>query len=90
MQETRYIIRYSPMAEKELKKNISKDISKIILRSIDSKLSEDPYGYGKELVGRWKDHRSMRVGDYRVIFKIMEKEILVLIIKIGHRKDVYE
>jgi mRNA interferase RelE/StbE len=60
-----------------------------IKRAIESKLISHPIEFGKPLRYSLKGARSFRVGDYRVIFTI-EPDDVVLIVKIGHRRDVYE
>jgi mRNA interferase RelE/StbE len=44
----------------------------------------------KRLSGDVEDLFRLRVGSYRVIFKKDEKDLIILIIRIGHRKDVYQ
>lgn len=44
---------------------------------------------GKALKGELQGLRSFRIGDYRIIYQINKKEILIIILKIGHRKGVY-
>lgn len=63
---------------------------KIIKEAIEKKLTKDPIIFGKPLRYSLKGHRSLRVGDYRVIYRIVEEQVLVIIIEIDHRKDVYE
>lgn len=63
-----------------------------ILKAIEKKLPVDPAGYGeplhKDLFGFWK----LKVGAWRVLYRIQQKKVTVFIIKIGPRKDniVYE
>jgi mRNA interferase RelE/StbE len=58
-----------------------------INRSIEGlKSNPRPYGY-KKLKNR--DYYRIRIGDYRVIYTIKEREVMVVIIYIGHRRDVY-
>ncbi len=52
-------------------------------------LSNNPE-LGKPLVGRLSGLWSLRVGDYRAIYQIKNEELLILVLKIGHRKNVYE
>ena len=58
-----------------------------IRRAIETRLLTDPVGYGLPLRKSLQGHRKLRVGDYRVIYRIHGDKIIIL--KIGHRKDVY-
>lgn len=51
-------------------------------------LSNDPYR-GKKLKGDHKKEFAYRVWPYRIIYRVKEKERVVLIIRIGHRQSVY-
>lgn len=68
-------------------KSIGYPDQKIILRDIRKKLSFDPKNYGKPLSGELKGYWRLRVKDYRVIYKIKEDVIEVLVIKVGIRRD---
>lgn len=62
-----------------------------IRRRIENKLlllEKDPE-LGKPLTAILRGLRSLRIGDYRVIYQIKESELIVLVIKIGHRRNVY-
>ncbi len=61
---------------------------KMIKETIEKKLTHNPIEFGKPLQYSLKGSRRLRIGDYRVIYTI-ESE-LVIIVKIGHRKDVYK
>jgi len=61
-----------------------------ILKAIDERLTLDPISFGKPLRYDRKGTRSMRVGDYRIIFQVEYEIRTVLITKIGHRREVYE
>lgn len=83
---TTYEVRFTHSAQKELKK-LSKDGQVRVLKAVKT-LSQDPTkGDVRPMVGStaWR----LRVGQYRVIYDINKKEIVVLVLKIGHRKDVY-
>jgi mRNA interferase RelE/StbE len=71
-------------------KSISKADKLRIKKSIENKLVHNPLDFGKPLQYSLKGLRRLRVGDYRVIFQILNDEKTVLIVKIGHRKEVYE
>lgn len=55
--------------------------------AIEMKLRETPRIYGKPLRQSLKGYRSLRVGDYRIVYRI-EREV-VLIVALRHRRDVY-
>ena len=58
-----------------------------ILKTIQKKLSIDPQAYGKPLKGEFSGYWRLRVSDFRIIYKISKEEVVVLIVKIGIRKD---
>jgi mRNA interferase RelE/StbE len=68
-------------------KSISHPDQKIILRDINKKLSLDPQNYGKPLAGELKGYWRLRVGDYRVIYKVCREVVEVLVIKVGIRRN---
>lgn len=61
-----------------------------IKRAIETRLALDPVGLGKPLRYSFKGHRRIRVGDYRILFRMDNDKKLVTVILIKHRKDVYE
>jgi mRNA interferase RelE/StbE len=82
-----YQLRYSPEAERFLDKLRDRDLVRHLYQALD-KLRQNPYPSGcKKMAGR-PDYR-VRVGDYRIIYRVFHRELLVEIIKIGDRKDVY-
>ncbi len=44
---------------------------------------------GKKLWGQYNGYRSLRVGEYRIIYQVRASELLVLVIKIGNRQGIY-
>ena len=72
---------------KDLKK-IDKTWQSRILHKIKTVLAEDPYR-GKRLVGNLSPYWRLRVGDYRIIYEIEEERVIVEVIRIKHRKEVY-
>ena len=61
---------------------------KRIQTAIEERLIQNPIRFGKPLRYSLKGCRRMRVGHYRIIFKIETK--VILIVKIGHRKEIYK
>lgn len=68
---------------------IPRNIQERIRKSIENRLMEDPVSSGKPLRQSLKGHRKMRVGDYRVIYRVDEDAHKILILIIGNRKEVY-
>jgi len=83
-----YSIRITPSAERDLKAIAKADRRRIGVR-IEA-LAEDPMPPGsKQLVNSKPRLHRIRVGDYRVVYEIRRSVLVVLVVKIGHRKDVY-
>lgn len=80
-----YNITYKKSVAKDLKR-ISKAQAKRILNKIDVELTKDPERF-PALSGPFAGMRKLRVGDYRVVFVIMDQDVLVL--RIQDRKDIY-
>lgn len=87
----KYKILFDRNADKQLKK-IDKTQQRIIVNWITKNLenTNDPRVFGKALKGNLKDYWRYRVGDYRIIAEINDDEVKILIIEIGHRKDIYK
>ena len=82
-----YKIEWKRSATKELEKLPRPMISKIV-SAVDN-LSSNPYPQGvRKLVNTQNSYR-IRVGDYRVLYIIAENKLIVEIIRVRHRKDVY-
>jgi mRNA interferase RelE/StbE len=77
------------------KKSVKKDLRRLgeenarrILKDIREKLLPDPR-MGKPIKGRDGVLWSFRVGDHRVIYTFSDKDLIILVVRIGHRSDVY-
>jgi mRNA-degrading endonuclease RelE of RelBE toxin-antitoxin system len=68
---------------------LSAAVRRRIRRAIEAKLGSNPVEFGKPLRYSFKGARRLRVGDHRVIYRI-ELPDVVLIVKIGHRREVYD
>jgi len=80
-----YNIVYKKSVQRDLKKIKKTEASKII-DQLEKDLSNKPDSY-PVLKGQFAGLRKYRVGDYRVIYAIIEKNVLVL--RIGHRRNIY-
>jgi mRNA interferase RelE/StbE len=81
-----YNIVYKKSVHRDLKK-LSKPEAKRILDQIETELVKKPKS-NPLLKGQFAGLRKYRIGDYRVIYAILEKDVLIL--RIGNRKDVYK
>ena len=81
-----FSIRIKQSAAKELKSISNMDQVRIVA-AID-RLAQNPY-LGTALKGDLKGLRRLRVGDHRVLYEIRDDELIVLVIRIAHRRDVY-
>ncbi|MBW1807878.1 MAG: type II toxin-antitoxin system RelE/ParE family toxin [Deltaproteobacteria bacterium] len=79
---------YRKSVRKDLKR-ISADVRYILRRAIEEKLMIDPVRFGVPLRRTLKGLMKLRVGNYRIIYSIQKKTVVVSIIKIGHRREVY-
>ncbi len=82
-----YILKYHKTLKEDLNK-LDKFSRSRIRRAIESRLLSDPIKYGQSLKGSLKGFRKLRIGDYRVVYKVVKKEIIILGIR--HRRDIYD
>lgn len=83
-----YQIEIKKVAQKFLKQIPQKNALKI-MDAIDE-LANDPFPPGYKKLKYTENEYRIRIGDYRVIYSINNNELIIEIIKIGHRKDVYK
>ena len=82
-----YKIEWKQSAKKELKK-LDKQIIPRILQAVEN-LANNPYSSGsKKLIGSDSIYR-IRVGDYRIVYNIKSSVLIIEIIKVGHRREIY-
>lgn len=78
----------------KIKSSAAKELAKVakperirVIAAIDQ-LPENPWA-GKALKGELSGLRRIRVGNYRVVYEIHEQQVLILVVRVAHRKDVY-
>ena len=76
-----------PLVVKEDLKEIDPPQARKIIKAIEQRLGSRPKEYGEPLLGAFRRYWKLRVGDYRVIYEIVENKVLVLVVKIGLRRD---
>ena len=83
-----YAIELKPAAVRDLRK-LAKGLQKRIAAKID-KLADNPRPPGVEKLSDGQDYYRLRAGDYRIIYEVKEAVLLVLVIRIGHRREIYQ
>lgn len=85
-----YRITVSKIAKKQLKK-LDPQVSLLITSWLKKNIAgtNNPRNHGKALVGDKKDFWRYRVGNYRVVCDIQQDKLVVLVVEVGHRKEIY-
>ena len=88
---TKYDVRFGKNAQKKLKK-MDKHQSHLIMGWIKKNLvnTTDPRKFGKGLVGNKSGEWRYRIGDYRLIADINDETVTILLLEIGHRREIYK
>ena len=82
-----YELLYLPLASKDIKK-LDPSVRRVIKNAL-LRLSENPM-LGKPLSDTLSGYYSYRVSDYRIIYKVRDQELIIIIVSIGHRREVYD
>lgn len=85
-----WTIEFHPDAAKELKKLGRSEAARII-RTLEDRIAplDDPRALGAPLKGEHEGYWRWRIGDYRVIARIEDERVVVLVVRITHRREVY-
>lgn len=83
-------VEYSESAAKELRK-LDKKQAKTILDWIDkrSQSAADPKLFAEQLTGNLSEFWRFRIGDFRVVWKLNDDVVTILVLRIAHRREVY-
>lgn len=84
-------IEFLPEAAKELKKLGRSEAARII-KTLEERIAtqDDPRTLGSALTGDHGGYWRWRIGDYRVVAKIEDERVLILVVRVGHRRQVYQ
>lgn len=83
-----YEIVVAPKAKRDLAALLRNALSRIDSHILS--LSSNPRPVGSKKLKGLKNVFGIRAGDYRIIYEIQDKRLVVLVIRIGHRKDIYK
>jgi mRNA interferase RelE/StbE len=81
-----YTIRYTKEAKDRIR-DLDPSLTPVVQKAIES-LKTNPLR-GKPLSHQLAGLRSLRTSDYRIIYRIRDRELIIIIITIGHRRDIY-
>jgi len=81
-----YEITFTDTSRRQFRK-LERDVQERMIKALE-RIRIRPESYVKKLVG--DPGYRLRVGDYRVILDIQKSELIILVIKIGHRKNIYK
>ena len=82
-----YTVEFSRPARKQVG-GLPENIRVRLARSIDA-LVDNPRPIGVEKLAGYEDRYRIREGDYRIVYTIRDAMLIVLIVRVGHRKDIY-
>ena len=85
----RYGLRLSRAARRALAETLPEAVAAAVWEFINGPLLDDPHRVGKRLRFELEGYYSARRGQYRVVYRIDEHEVIVDVIKISHRSDAY-
>ncbi len=71
---------------------LDKSAQQRIIRFFEERVlfSSNPRQFGKQLKGNLSQYWSYRIGDYRVICEFLDNQLIIVVVGLGHRRDIYE
>lgn len=84
----KYSVKLKPQAEKQLKKLDKKQAERITIAI--AALAFNPRPAASLKMSGYDDVYRLRVGDYRILYEIHDSVLLIQVVRVGHRKDVYK
>jgi mRNA interferase RelE/StbE len=84
-------IEFDPDARRELEK-LDKSVSDRILKFLRERVAvlDDPRSIGERLHGPLRQYWKYRVGDHRLICSLKDDRLVVIVVRIGHRREIYK
>lgn len=83
----RYILEFTASASREFRA-LDRQLQRRISEKVYA-LCQDPFPSGSKKLKAQADHFRIRVGDYRIVYRVDGKRVVIVIVRVGHRKDVY-
>lgn len=79
---------YTTKVYKEVEK-IEPDARRQVIEAIEELQKDARPQNSKKMRGEYSDYRRLRTGDYRVIYQVKDQKLQIVIVRAGHRKDIY-
>jgi mRNA interferase RelE/StbE len=81
-----------PKAKKEIRALGNVGVARItdFLQRLSESENPRTVGHAREMRGLWAGHWRWRIGDYRLIGRIEDSRLIVVVVRAGHRRDIYE
>jgi mRNA interferase RelE/StbE len=83
-----YIVEFAPAARRQLKK-LDRPVQKRVLKRVEKLENQPRPKMAETLKGTTETVYRVREGDYRIIYTIEDDRLIVLVVRIGHRSEVY-
>jgi mRNA interferase RelE/StbE len=84
-----YRIELAPGARRAIERDLPESVAAAAWEFIIGPLASDPRRVGKPLMGKLEGRWSARRGSYRVIYTINNVDVLVMVLRVAHRSDIY-
>lgn len=84
-----YSLRFTHTARKQLSKLDRPVQVRLIAFAEEIAAARDPRARGAALTGAWGGFWKFRSGDYRLIAEILDRELVIEVVKVGHRREIY-
>jgi len=82
-----YSVELAPAAKRQVRK-LDRSIQGRIIRRLEA-LGKDPRPPGVEKLEGNENTYRVRVGEYRIVYEIRDKILVILVLKVGHRREIY-
>jgi mRNA interferase RelE/StbE len=83
-----WTIEWSDSARKQLRK-LDRQVARQLVEYVETRAAPDPRAVGKALTAQFASLWRYRVGDHRIIVSIEDAVLRILVVRIGHRREVY-
>lgn len=85
-----WTIEFLPDAVKELKK-LDRSVARRIITTLEERIAtlDDPRTLGSALTGDHAGYWRWRVGDYRVVARVEDERLVIIVVRVAHRRKVY-